>query len=393
MTSYAFPRLLSPPSHSFFLFGPRLVGKSYWLKEHFAEARRFDLLENRTFLEMSRDPQILEARIGNPPAGTWVCLDEIQKIPSLLDEVHRLIETKKWKFALSGSSARKLKRGGANLLAGRAITKKMEGLSSEEMGDRFDLKGVLQWGSLPLVVLNPTNASEILSAYVHTYIREEIKEEGIVRKTEPFIRFLEIAALLNGQQVNKENIAREAKVPRSTVDVYFSILEDTLLGHFLPAYRPEAKVREQVHPKFYWFDGGVARSAAALLYDPLDSLWLGRALETFLFHDLRVYNHTKERHRPIFFYRTGAGAEIDFIIETKKRTSSSKPHVIAIEAKYATRWQRQWESPMRSLAATGKVKVEKMIGVYCGKETYHFEGLDVWPVSLFLSKLFGGEIF
>ncbi len=390
---FTFRRLLPPPSQSFFLFGPRSVGKSHWLRKHYPDAVWFDLLENRLYLELSRDPQLLESKVGNRSANTWVCIDEVQRVPNILNEVHRLIEKKKWKFALSGSSARKLKRGGANLLAGRAITKHMEGLVAKEMGGQFNLPEALKWGSLPLVVLNPGAATETLSAYVHTYIREEIKEEGLVRKTEPFLRFLEIAALLNGQQVNKENIAREAKVPRSTVDVYFSILEDTLLGNFLPAYRPEVKVREQVHPKFYWFDTGVARAAANLLYDPPDGLWLGHALETFLFHELRVYNHTQSKHRPIYFYRTGAGNEIDFLVETKKRTTSSKPHLVAIEVKYGPRWQRKWEGPMRSLANSNKVKVEKMFGVYQGNDSYHFDGIEILPAASFLKKLYAGEVF
>ena len=128
---------------------------------------------------------------------------------------------------------------------------------------------------------------------VNTYLKEEIKEEGIVRNLPPFLRFLEVAGLLNGQVVNGQNIAREASIPRASVDSYFSILEDTLLGHFLPAYRPKAKVREQAHPKFYWFDPGVARGAAGLLFDPVDRLWRGTALETTLFHELRVYNDTQ----------------------------------------------------------------------------------------------------
>jgi predicted AAA+ superfamily ATPase len=243
------------------------------------------------------------------------------------------------------------------------------------------------------VVLHPQEAAEILQAYVHTYIREEVREEGLIRNTEPFVRFLEVAGIVNGQILNKENIARDAKVPRSTVDVYFSILEDTLLGHFLPPFRPQAKVREQAHPKFYWFDAGVARGAGGLLFDPPAADWLGWSLETLLFHELRVFNQIRSKQRRLFYYRTGNGAEIDFVIETKRRTSSSKTHVICIEAKRAKRWQRKWEAPMRSLAETGKVTVEKMIGVYCGKEPYHFNGVAVLPVEDFLVKLFNGDIF
>jgi len=391
-----FERQLEPPKTSFFLFGPRSVGKSHWIKEHFEKAVFFDLLNHRLSLELTRDPTLLEAKIGDRPKGTWICLDEIQKIPALLDEVHRLMENRQYRFALTGSSARKLKRGGADLLAGRAITRQMEGLVYSEIGRNFDLTKVTQWGTLPMIASHysdPAFLADTLSAYVHTYVREEIKEEGLVRKTEPFIRFLEIAALMNGQELNKENIARDAHVPRSTVDVYFSILEDTLLGHFLPAYRAEAKVREKAHPKFYWFDPGVARGAANLLYDPVDSVWEGRALETYLFHELRVFNHLHSKQRKISYYQTGAGAEIDFVIETARRTASSKPRVVCIEVKRATRWRREWEKPILSLRESQSVIVDKMIGVYCGKEALTFDGFRVLPVADFLEELNAGRVF
>lgn len=387
------PRLLKIPSRSFFLFGPRGAGKSTWLSHELKEHRAFNLLESSLYLELSRDPSLLEAKIGKEPSGTWIWIDEVQKVPALLDEVHRLIEARRWKFALSGSSARKLKRGGANLLAGRAITRSMESFSFQELGREFNLKNALDWGTLPLVALNPSDARDILTAYVHTYIKEEIKEEGLVRKLEPFLRFLEVAGILNGQLVNAENIAREAKIPRSNVDVYFSILEDTLLGHLLPSYRPKAKVRERSHPKFYWFDPGVARGAAALLNDPVDALWYGTALETLIFHELRVYSHTTQKERPISFYRTGSGVEIDFVIETRKRTVSTKPAVVCIEVKYSKRWDRKWEVPMRSLATSGQVRADKMFGVYMGTDRYHFDRVEVLPVTAFLECLHQGKVF
>ncbi len=269
----------------------------------------------------------------------------------------------------------------------------MESFSSRELGEEFSLKDALDWGTLPLAALNPNDARDILTAYVHTYIKEEIKEEGLVRKLEPFLRFLEVAGILNGQLVNADNIAREAKIPRSSVDVYFSILEDTLLGHLLPSYRPKAKVREQSHPKFYWFDPGVARGAAGLLSDPVDALWYGTALETLIFHELRVYNHTSQKERPISFYRTGSGVEIDFLVETRKRTVSTKPTVVCIEVKYSKRWDRKWEAPMRSLAASGTIKVDKMFGVYNGSDEYDFDGVEVLPVARFLALLYQGKIF
>jgi predicted AAA+ superfamily ATPase len=177
------------------------------------------------------------------------------------------------------------------------------------------------------------------------------------------------------------------------VDVYFSILEDTLLGHFLPAYRPNVKVREQTRPKFFWFDPGVARAAAGLLFDPLDGLWKGNALETLIYHELRVFDHTENRNRTIAYYRTGAGAEIDFVVETSKRQATSAAHVVCIEVKLAERWERRWERPMRSLSAHDQIHVDRMIGVYTGERAYHFDGLDVLPVAEFLRQLHAGEVF
>lgn len=387
-------RLLAAPERSFFLFGPRGVGKSTWLRDTFADAVFLDLLDSALYLELSREPSRLEALVGRRPEGAWVVLDEIQKAPMLLDEVHRLMEARGWRFVLCGSSARKLRRGGTNLLAGRAITRHLEAFCSREIGDSFDPVAAAELGSLPLVHLDPRNAPDILSAYVNTYIKEEIKEEGIVRSLPPFLRFLNVAGQLNGQLVNGQNIAREAAVPRSSVDAYFSILEDTLLGHFLPPYRPQAKVRERGHPKFYWFDPGVARAAAGLLFDPVDRLWMGAALETLIFHELRVYNHVHAKHRPISFYQTSNGAEVDFVIETRKRQAASPPHVVCIEVKMAQRWERKWERPMRSLQGYPEaLRVDRMIGVYTGERAYAFGELDVLPARDFLRQLHRGDVF
>ena len=386
-------RLLKLPERSFFLFGPRGVGKSTWLRDVLPQGRFFDLLDSSLYLELSRDPSLLEAMAGSLGEDDWVVLDEVQKIPDILDEVHRLIENRKWRFALCGSSARKLRRKGTNLLGGRALTRELSGFSQQELGDLFDLKFSLQWGFLPWVQLNRGNAADILSSYVNTYVKQEIKEEGIVRSLPPFLRFLSIAGQLNGQMINAQNISREASVPRSSVDVYFSILMDTLLGHFLPAYRPNVKVREQNHPKFYWFDPGVARAAAGMLFDPVDRLWQGTALETLVYHEIRVFNHVRNKNRAIYFYRTGSGSEIDFVIETQKAQLSSKPRVVCIEVKPAERWDRRWEQPMRSLKDGTRIRVEKMFGVYTGKRTYHFDGVEVLPAEDFFKRLHLGDVF
>ncbi len=393
MKEFHVTRLLKVPDLSFFLFGPRGVGKTTWLKEVLPDASFFDLLDSSLFLELSRNPDTLEAMIGNRPKDSWVVIDEVQKIPTLLDEVHRLMETKRWRFALCGSSARKLRRGGVNLLGGRAITRNLDAFSFKELGEAFDTEFSLQWGFLPYVQLDRENAPDILNSYVNTYIKEEIREEGIVRSLPPFLRFLSIAGQLNGQLVNCQNISREAGVPRSSVDVYFSILEDTLLGHFLCAYRPNVKVREQTHPKFYWFDPGVARAAAGLLFEPVDRLWKGTALENMIYHELRVYNHTQNKNRPITFYRTGSGVEVDFVIETRKRQPSSNAHIVCLEVKMARKWDRRWERPIRSLSKSSRIHVDKMIGIYTGKRTYHFDGIDVLPVEEFLKRLHRGDVF
>lgn len=385
-------RLLQQPERSFFLFGPRGTGKSTWLQQALPDAFRLDLLDASLFLELSRDPHRLEALIGGS-ASAWIVLDEIQKIPPLLDEVHRLMGLQKWNFALCGSSARKLRRGGANLLAGRALTLSMESFSTAELGDSFDLEFALNWGMLPFVWNEPQSAADILAAYVNTYLKEELQAEGLIRNVPPFVRFLSIAGQINGQIVNVQNIARDAAVARSTVDNYFGVLTDTLVGHFLPAWRPGLKVREATQPKFYWFDPGVARASAGLLRDPADRLWQGAALETMIYHELRVYNEVSRKHRPLYYYRTPAGVEIDFVIETAHRRPDSLPRVIAVEVKRAERWDRAWEKPMRSLADNAGVTVERMFGVYCGSRSYQFDNITVLPFTDFIKALFAGELF
>ena len=388
------PRILTPPlKKSFFLFGARGVGKSTWIDQTLKYDLKVNLLENRTYLELLRDPGALESKLAHLHPGSWVVIDEIQRAPELLTEVHRMIEERKLLFALTGSSARKLKKGGADLLAGRAVRRMMEPFSFAELQEKFNLETVLKWGSLPLVYLDPENAIDTLDVYVQTYLREEIKEEGLVRKLEPFIRFLDIASLLNAQQVNGEAIARDAKIPRSSVDGYFSILEDTLVGFRLPAYQPKAKVRESSHPKFYWFDSGVARACAGLLTNELDSGWMGGALETYLYHELRVYNHVFKKMRPIAYYRIPSGLEVDFVIELEPGLRTQKPEVILIEVKLSKKWDRSWNKAMLSLKESGGLRVKRMFGLYCGKERLTFGDIEIMPVDAFLSELYEGLIF
>jgi predicted AAA+ superfamily ATPase len=392
-TEVIIPRMLRKPDRSFFLFGPRGTGKSTWLNQVMPDAFRLDFLDTSLFIDLSRNPHLLEAMIGNRRTGSWIILDEIQKIPHLLDEVHRLMELERWRFALCGSSARKLRRGGANLLGGRAITLSMEGFSASELDRAFNLDRALNWGLLPMVHNEPEYAADILRSYVNTYLKEELQAEGLIRNVPPFLRFISIAGQINGQAYNSQNIAREAAVARSTVDTYFAILTDTLVGHILPAWRPGLKVREIAQSKFFWFDPGVARAAAGLLADQADRLWKGTALETLIYHELRVYNEVSGKHRGIFYYRTPAGVEIDFIIEISKAQRNKSSKVVAIEVKLAEKWDRAWDRPMRSLAENTGIRVDRMIGVYCGTRSYFFDGVHVMPVIDFIKALFSGEIF
>jgi uncharacterized protein len=386
-------RLLKPPDRSFFLFGARGTGKSTWLRQTFPKALILDLLDTALQLQLTANPHVLENLIGNRPAGSWIVLDEVQKIPALLDEVHRLSELRRWRFALCGSSARKLKRGGANLLAGRALTLSMEPFCSAELKDAFSPDYSLDWGMLPIVQMDRSNAPDILSAYVDTYLKEEIRSEGVIRSFPPFARFLSIAGQMNGQILNMQDIARDAAIPRTSVDGYFSVLADTLLAHILPPYRPGLKVRESAHPKFFWVDAGIARAAAGLLRDPVDRAWKGASLETLIFHELRVYSAASGKHRPLAFYRTPAGSEIDFIIETQKKQAGRSAHVVCVEAKLSPRWNRKWERAIRDLHDHGGIQVDKMIGVYTGETAYRFDGLDVWPLEEFLRHLHNGKVF
>ena len=177
------------------------------------------------------------------------------------------------------------------------------------------------------------------------------------------------------------------------MDSYFGILTDTLIGDFLPAYQPGAKVRETAHPKFYWFDPGVARSAAGRLGDPLDELSRGAAFENLVLHELEVHNEVAAKHRPIGYYRTGGGSEIDFVVEVSPRRREEPPSLVCIEAKSAKRWDRKWEEPIRELAASGKVRVERMFGVYAGARTLDFDGFLALPVMEFFRRLHDGLVF
>ena len=257
-----YSRLLHAPKSSFFLFGVRGSGKSTWVKNLGLPLHEINLLREDLFQSYLTRPELFRGVLDRVEKGRWVFVDEVQRIPSLLNEVHRAMEERRLKFILTGSSARKLKRGGANLLAGRALVKNLFPLLPAELGEDFDLDETLEFGTVPLILMGePSEKKDRLRAYVQTYLKEEIQAEALVRNLAGFMRFLPIAALFNAQIVNRSNVARDCGVERTTVSGFLEILGDTLVTFLLPAFEANLRVKERKHPKLYWVDPGVARAA------------------------------------------------------------------------------------------------------------------------------------
>lgn len=311
------PRLLR--KKSFFLFGPRATGKSFLIHKQLADkAVILDLLRSDLFLRLSVAPieleAIISARLGRRPGPRpIIVIDEIQKVPALLDEVHRLIETKGYTFLLTGSSARKLRRGQSNLLAGRAWTANLFPLSWSELGETFDLERYLRFGGLPSVYLSP-DPEEELDAYVHTYLYEEIQAEGLLRKLPPFARFLQVAALESGNLINYARVASDAQVPASTVREHYTLLEDTLLGTLLPPWRHSNKRKAIATAKFYLFDTGVMHTIAGTKQLDRNSNLYGRSFEHWIAMELHCASSYHRTRQKLCFWRTKHGHEVDFIL-------------------------------------------------------------------------------
>ncbi len=312
-----YSRLIKPPENkSFFLFGPRGTGKTTWVKTSFPQGLYLDLLEAELFNDLVANPQRLENFIPKN-FKQWIIIDEIQRVPELLNEVHRLIEKDHFKFVLTGSSARKLKRKGPNLLAGRALTYFMHPLTVGELTLDFDLDHSLNYGQLPSAY-QEADPKKYLESYVSTYLQEEIQQEGLTRNLGAFTRFLETASFSQGSILNISEIAREAAIERKVVENYFSILEDLLIGYRLPVFAKKAKRRMIFHPKFYFFDVGVYRTLRPT--GPLDmpEMIEGMAFETLFFQELLAVNDYYDLGYRLFYYRTAAGSEVDFVAYGKK---------------------------------------------------------------------------
>lgn len=336
-----FQRLLNPlSSHSFFLFGARGTGKSTFLKTYLKDEKKLlwiDLLDFEQEQHYQRYPQDLKKRIlANPKAYRWVVIDEVQRAPKLLDVVHQLIESRviypaKICFALTGSSARKLKRGSANMLAGRAFLNTLYPLTFLELDGKFNLQKALSWGTLPKVLSLTSDEAktEFLKSYTLTFLKEEIKAEQIVRNLEPFGAFLEIAAQANGEIVNYYNIAKDVGVSSHTIQSYFQILEDTLLGYFLLAHHQSVRKQQRQSPKFYFFDLGICRALQGLLDQKVKpkTYGFGRYFESLVILELMRLNTYYRRDFRFSYLRTKDNAEIDLIV-----TKPGRP-IILIEIK------------------------------------------------------------
>ncbi len=337
-------------SRSFFVLGPRGTGKSTWIKHHFQDKNHLyvDLLDPMVEDLYRVDPQELRRQINASSNLEWVIIDEVQKLPKLLDLVHQTMEETKIKFVLSGSSARKLKRGSANLLAGRASMYHLWPFTSAELGDRFDLDFSLRWGALPQIYSESSDEGrrEYLRAYAVNYLKEEIQAEQIVRKLDPFRTFLQVAAQTHTQIVNFAKISRDVGVDVTTVQNYFSILEDTLIGILLPAYHTSIRKRQLQSPKFYFFDPGVVRSLTRQLNQDLTpgSFAYGLHFEQFLILEIMRLAEYKRLDYEYSYLRTKDGVEIDLIID---RPGSDK---ICMEIKSSDRIQPDDVHPLLSLS-------------------------------------------
>ncbi len=379
VSSSHYPRLFQAPRSSFFLFGVRGSGKSTWAQQQFPKAPVFDLLDEDLHHSLLLDPGRFAAELRTIPRGTWVIVDEVQRIPSLLNEVHRFLEQAGLRFVLLGSSARKLKTVGTNLLAGRALQKTLYPFTPEELGKDFHLEEVLRYGSVPLVWQSDTRA-ETLQTYVQLYLREEIRAESLVRNLPGFARFLSIAALFHGQSLNVQSLARDAGVARTTVNGYLDILDDTLLTFRLPPFEAKLRVRERKHSKLYWIDPGIARAVKRQL-GPVGAEERGPLLEGWIAVLLRIYAEYRGLYEECFYWAPtdSHATEVDFLLRRGRE-------YLALEVKASKNIASSHFSGLRAIV--GLKGLARRILVYTGTRTLKSEdGIDLYPLAAFLQAV------
>jgi len=371
-------RFLCLPKESFFLFGPRGTGKSTWIKRIFHDSLLIDLLDPAAFRAYSSVPERLRELVEGNPGVKTILIDEVQKVPEILSVVHLLIEKYPFlQFVLTGSSARKLKRTGTDLMAGRATVRKIYPFMGAELGDDFNLENSLQLGLLPLI-LDSRNPDESLKAYAALYIREEVQMEGLVRSIGNFSRFLEIISFSHASILNISNIARETQVGRKTIEGYVSILEDILLAFRLEVFRRKAKRKLTEHPKFYFMDTGVFRSLRPT--GPLDKKEEinGQALEGLVAQHLISWVEYRGRKNKIYYWRTRSGMEVDFVIY-------GDDGLWGIEVKNTDKIRLKDFRGLKSFQE--EYPDARTMFLYRGKEKIIHKNVLCLPVEQFLSRL------
>jgi predicted AAA+ superfamily ATPase len=365
-----------PHERSFLLLGPRGTGKSTLLRELLPDAYTIDLLNMGTYGELLAHPERLETLIA-AQRRPWVVIDEVQRLPALLNDVHRLIETRKWQFALTGSSARRLRRSGANLLAGRARSMTFHPLTAHELGDRFDLSHSLRFGQLPTAYVD-SEPEHYLSSYVGTYLREEVQAEALTRNLESFSRFLVASSLVQATVLSISNVARDLGLPRKTVEGYFDLLDDLLLSVRLPVFNRRAKRALISHRKFYLFDAGVYRTLRPR--GPLDSAQEidGAAAETLLLQELRATNDNLHLGYQLHYWRTRDQKEVDFVLYGPKG-------LCAFEVQRASLYRGRDLDSLRLFASD--YPMARCYLFYGGQESYVVDGITVMPMAKALPVL------
>jgi predicted AAA+ superfamily ATPase len=382
-----YPRLLPLPRRSFFLFGMRGAGKSTWARLVLPDAPRFDLLDEGLYQSYLRDAGLFGRELARIQAGRWVIVDEVQRLPPLLNEVHRFMEERRLRFALLGSSARKLKQAGTNLLAGRALSRVMLPLLPGELGGDFDLDRVLRIGSVA-VIARSEEPGESLRAYVQLYLKQEIQAEALVRNLPGFARFLPVAALFHGQVLNMAGLARDAGVARTTVAGYLDILADTQLAWLLPAFEARLRVKERQHPKLYWVDPGVVRAARGEFHPP-SAAERGLLFEGWVATLLRAYGDPitglGDRYDGVAYWAPSSGSvEVDFVVRRGR-------HLTAIEVKAKQALSSRDFAGLRAIA--GLDGVRRRVLVFLGERPFRTEnGVDVLPVRHFIDEVEAGRI-
>jgi len=366
-----------PKNKSFFLFGPRGTGKTSWVQNTFPSAIYIDLLAAKHYTELLSNPQRLDELFIPQNYQGWIIIDEVQRVPELLNEVHRLIEKEKYRFILTGSSARKLRRQGVNLLAGRALTLHMHPLTTQELGSDFDLNHSLQFGNLPSVY-SEDDPKKYLEAYVQTYLREEVLQEGLTRNLQAFARFLEAASFSQASILNVSEVARECMVERKIVENYFSILEDLLIAKRLPVFNKKAKRKIISRNKFFFVDAGIYQTIRPR--GPLDEPELieGAAFETLFWQELDALNEHHDLGYKIFFWRTARDVEVDFICYGEK----------GIKAFEIKRSQKVRRTDLKGLKLFLKdYPQSKAYLLYGGSRSYREENVEIIPFAEALNSL------